>query len=66
MNDDASRIKFLAPFMHNHMVSAEVRHATCDTDKDAAESVNSVITTAKIMVRGVQSRAGVETSPGRQ
>lgn len=47
-HDDGSRIKFLAPFLHNHMISAEDRHANYDSARDAADALNSAIITAKL------------------
>lgn len=64
--DERAQIKFLAPFMHNHMITAEVRHPSYDAVKDAADSVNTAIVRNSIMVRGCTPRAGIEMSPSRR
>lgn len=51
--------------MHNHMISAEVRHASFEAVKGAADYTNTAIITAGINVRGVTPRTGVETAPSR-
>lgn len=64
--EERATSKFLAPSMHIHMISTEVRPATYDAVKDAADSIKCAITNARITVRGSMPEAGIETSPSRR
>lgn len=69
--DDIARLKLLAPFMHNHMITAEVSHPTFFAVKNAADTATAAIMqlsdrtghgkTAKLWIQDALERRDFET-----